>query len=102
MAFLGLIPELDKDVELRMTPKEVKREATGRALALMGSVIGMVGGVMILSTNPAFKTEAKGVWKDMPPAVKNNKGLTIVGLGLGVSALIAFNMMRNNNRRYGL
>ncbi|NEN87964.1 MAG: hypothetical protein F6K48_03180 [Okeania sp. SIO3H1] len=101
MAFLGLIPEVDRTVDLRMTPEQVKREATGRALALIGSTVGMVGGIMILSTNPAFKQEAQGVWKNLPPQVHQNKAGVIIALGLGASALIAYNMMRGNQRRYG-
>ena len=101
MAFLGLIPEYDSAVELRMTPEQVKREATGRALALMGSVIGMVGGMMILSTNPAFKAKAQGVWSRLPPQVSQNKAGVIIALGLGVSGLVAYNMMKGNKARYG-
>lgn len=100
MAFLGLIPEVDKTVELRMTPEQVRREATGRALALMGSVVGMVGGVMILSTNPVFKQEAQGVWKRLPPSMVENKTAVVIGLGLGVAALVAYNMKRSTARRY--
>lgn len=101
MAFLGLIPEYDGTVDLRMTPQQVKREATGRALALIGSTIGMVGGMMILSTNPAFKQEAQGVWKALPPQVSQNKAGVIITIGLATAGLIAYNMMRGNQRRYG-
>lgn len=101
MAFLGLIPDVDKAVELRMTPDQVRREATGRSLALMGSVIGMVGGVMILSTNPVFKQEAQGVWKRLPPGMAENKTAVVIGLGLGIAALVAYNMRRSAERRYG-
>jgi len=101
MAFLGLIPEYDSAVELRMTPEQVKREATGRALALMGSVIGMVGGVMILSTNPAFKKEAQGVWKTLPPKVQENKAALIIALGLGVAGVVTYSLMSGNKARYG-
>jgi hypothetical protein len=101
MAFLGLIPEYDSSVELRMTPQQVKREATGRALALMGSVIGMVGGIMILSTNPAFKQEAQGMWQQLPPKVQENKAGVIIAMGLGVAGIVAYSLMRGNQARYG-
>ena len=75
MAFLGLIPEPTDDVELRMTPTEVKREATGRA---------------------------KGVWKQLPPQVSQNKAGTIIVVGLTVAGLIAYNMKKSSAARYGL
>jgi hypothetical protein len=101
MSFLGLIPDYDSSVELRLTPEQVKREATGRALALMGSVIGMVGGIMILSTNPAFKGEAQGVWKKLPKEVQENKAMAIMGAGLLVAGAVYMSLMRGNQRRYG-
>lgn len=101
MAFFGLIPETSGTVDLRMSPEQVKKEATGRALALIGSTIGMVGGIMILSTNPAFKQEAQGVWKSLPPQVSQNKSGVIIAVGLATAGLIAYSMMRGNQKRYG-
>lgn len=100
MAFLGLIPEPNKSVELRLTPAQVQREATGRALALMGGAISAVGGIMILSVNPAMKQEATGVWKQMPAVVRENKPLAIIGLGLVTAGLFAYGIRRTNQARY--
>lgn len=102
MAFLGLIPEPTGDVDLRMTPEQVKREATGRALALMGSTIGMVGGMMILGSNPAFRKESEGVWQKLPPQVSQNKAGVIIILGLAAAGLIAYNMRKSAAKRFGL
>ena len=103
MAFLGLIPDA-KDVTLQMSAEDVKREATGRALALFGSTIGLIGGVMILSSNPAAKTQAQGVWKSLPPQLHENKAAVIVGVGVAVALLVAWrvkNLRRANANRYG-
>lgn len=101
MALLGLIPEFKDDVRLRMTPEQAKTEATGRTLALIGSVVGMVGGVMVLSVNPAFRKEASGAWEQMPKEVKQNKvGVIIIG-SLGLAGLLAYNLKRGTKARYG-
>jgi len=101
MAFLGLIPEYQSDVQLRLTPEEAKKEAAGRALTLMGSVIGMVGGVMVLSVNPAFKQQAKGAWKEMPPEVQQNKTAVIIGGSLVLASIAYYGFKKKTARRYG-
>ena len=101
MAFLGLIPDFEKDVRLKMTPDQAKTEAAGRTLALIGSVIGMVGGVMVLSVNPAFRKEASGAWEQMPKEVKQNKvGVIILG-SAAVAGLLAYNLKKGTKARYG-
>lgn len=102
MALLGLIPEDVSEVRMKLTPEQAKREAVGRALALMGSTIGMVGGVMVLSTNPAFRTEAEGAWKALPPAARQNKAGLVMALGLGGAALIYYMMTKQMKGKYDL
>ena|SRR6056297_2270291 len=101
MSFLGLIPEPSGTVELRLTPKQVQREATGRALALMGGTISAIGGLLILSVNPAMKKEATGVWAKLPKSLQENKALTAVGAGLLVAGLVVYSVKKTNKARYG-
>jgi len=103
MAFLGLIPDA-KGVSLQMSEDDVKREATGRALALLGSTIGLIGGVMILSANPAAKQQATGAWAALPPNIRDNKPALIVGIGVAAALLIAYRvktLRKANSNRYG-
>lgn len=100
MAFLGLIPEPKSAVQLRLTPAQVQREATGRALALMGGTISAVGGLMILSVNPTMQQEASGIWKRLPKPLQQNKAVTAMGAGLLVAGLIVYGVRRTNKARY--
>jgi len=102
MALLGLIPDFQGDVQLRMTAQEAKREAAGRALALIGGVVSAVGGIMVLTVNPAFKQQAQGAWKSAPKAVQDNKIAVILGLSLAITGGLYWSLTRKNERRYGL
>jgi|SRR5690606_588400 len=88
MAFLGLIPDIDKDVTLRMTPEEAKKEAVGKALGLVGAVIGATGTIMALSVNPAFKSQTSGAFNLLPATARDNKIPTLIimsALGAGIA-----------------
>lgn len=106
MAFLGLIPELaesgQSSVKVNLTMDQAHREATGRALILMGSMVSMVGSVMVLSVNPAMKQQATGIWKYLPASFQRNKSLVIIGTGITIASLMALKLRKKNSTRYNL
>lgn len=50
-----LIPDIKKPVTLKLTADDAKREALGRVLSLTGAGVGILGGVIVLNANPAFR-----------------------------------------------
>jgi hypothetical protein len=84
-----LVPEITKPVTLNMTADDVKREAMGRTLSIAGAAVGIAGGLMILSSNPAITAafaKSEGVTLSMTPtqATRNAWGKTLGLLGMGV------------------
>lgn len=86
-----LVPEITKPITLNMSADDVKREALGRTLSLTGAAVGLVGGLMILSSNPAVAAalrRSEGVTLSMTPAqAKRNalgKALGLIGMGVGI------------------
>lgn len=101
MALLGVIPT-GQDLSLKLSDKEVEREAIGRALLMIGGTTSLLGSAMIFSVNPAVKEEGQGVWQSLPGMIKEHKVLAIVGLGIvfaGVSTLMLRGKML---KRFGL
>jgi hypothetical protein len=80
---MGLIPTFDKDVILKLTPEEARREAIGKALGLIGTVIGVTGTLMALSVNPAFKETANAAWAKAPKQIKENTTGALILAGIG-------------------
>jgi hypothetical protein len=87
-----LTPEITAPVTLKLTPDDVRREAIGRLLSLSGAGVGMIGGVLILTANPAFRgavAEGKGqvVTLSVADAKKSalGKSLALIGTGIGVA-----------------
>ncbi len=54
-----LIPDITKPVKLKLTADDAKREAFGRTLSLTGAGVGILGGLIILSANPAVRAALK-------------------------------------------
>lgn len=106
MAFLGLIPEIaesgQSNVKINLTMDQAHREATGRALILMGSMVSMVGSVLVLSVNPAMKQQATGIWQYLPSSFQRNKSLVIIGTGVAIASLMALKLRKKNKARYDL
>ncbi len=50
-----LIPDIKKPVTLKLTADDAKREALGRVLSLTGAGVGILGGAIVLTNNPAFR-----------------------------------------------
>ncbi len=70
-----------------LTVEEQKREALGRWLSLVGTVIGVAGTTILLSVNPNVKTTAGAILDHLPEPFRKNKAATIVGAA-GIVALI--------------
>lgn len=100
MALLGLIPDPPKDgVQLRLTAQEAKKEATGRALILIGSTIGITGSILVLQNNPIVKQEAEGLWQQLPEGLRRNKPFLFMGLGL-TAAFVVTTLARRKATKY--
>lgn len=100
MALLGLIPDPPKKgVQLRLTQEEAKKEATGRALIMIGSTIGLMGSAMVLTNNPIVKQQSEGIWATLPQEIKNNKPLLFAGIGLTVAVASTY-LMRRKATKY--
>ena len=99
MALFGLIPDPPtSDVTLKLTPEEATREATGKALSLVGATIGAVGTIMALSTNPAIKSQTTGVMSKLPKSVQDNRvGLIVLAGLVGAGAL--YMLIRNSTAK---
>ncbi len=50
-----LIPDIKKPVTLKLTADDAKREALGRVLSMTGAGVGILGGLIVLQSNPAFR-----------------------------------------------
>jgi hypothetical protein len=94
-----LIPDITRPVTLKLTAADAKREALGRTLGLAGAGVGILGGLMILSANPAvqaalMRTKTTPMTLTLTPAQAKRdalgKALAIVGMTTGVvgSALV--------------
>ncbi len=90
-----LVPDITKPVTLKLTADDAKREALGRTLGLAGAAVGLIGGVMVLSANPAVRaavTRKTGV--DMTLSVAQakqdalGKALAILGMSVGLTGTV--------------
>lgn len=86
---MSLIPTFPAEgVTLKLTAEEARREAIGKALGLIGTVIGVTGTLIALSVNPAVKGQLSEVYSKVPQTVKDNKLLYLIGGGLIASLLV--------------
>lgn len=90
-----LVPDITKPLVLRLTPEDARMEALGRTLGLAGATAGIIGGVMILTANPAFKAVvSKGTGLSMtllPGQIKQEawgKVLATLGMGVGLAGTV--------------
>lgn len=84
MALFGTINK-PKSITLKITPAQAKREAMGKALAMIGGTVSIIGSSMVLSNNPAFKEPVTGFAKSMPLILQENKIPVIIGVGVVVA-----------------
>lgn len=49
------VPDFVRDVTLKLTPSDAKREAIGRIASVSGAAVGLLGGVLVLRANPAAR-----------------------------------------------
>ncbi len=85
---MALIPTYTKDVILKLTPDEARKEAIGKALGLLGTVIGVTGTLIALSVNPAVKDQLSSAYSKVPQNVKDNKIVYLIGGGLLAAFLV--------------
>jgi hypothetical protein len=87
---MALIPTFPAGgVTLKLTAEEARREAIGKAIGLLGTVIGVTGTLIAMSVNPAMKDQTKDLYSKLPQTVKDNKTLYLIGGGL-LAAFIAY------------
>lgn len=90
MGFLA--PDITSPVKLALSATEAKREAIGRTMGLAGTLVGLVGAVMVLTSNPALRAAlGRGGDVDMtvsPAQAKREalgKSLALIGMAVGLS-----------------
>lgn len=92
-----LIPDIKKPVTLKLTADDAKREAFGRVMSMAGAGVGILGGVIVLNANPAFRAALKrGGAVKMRLSVQQaqqdalGKSLALIGtaVGMGGSLLV--------------
>ncbi len=71
-----------------LNAEEQKREAFGRWLSLVGTVIGVAGTVVLLSVNPNVKSTASVILDKLPEPLRRNKAATIVGAAALVAVIV--------------
>lgn len=99
---MAIIPPIPAGgVTLKLTQQEAQKEAIGKALSLLGTVIGLTGTVIALSVNPAVKDATSGAFAKLPASVqKNTMPLLIVG-GL-VAAFVAYKWIEKGTTQQAL
>lgn len=99
---MAIIPTFPAEgVTLKMTADEAKREAIGKALGLLGTVIGVTGTLIALSVNPAVKDQASSVYAKVPQTVKDNMVLYLVGGGI-LAAFVAYKWIGSGVQKQSL
>lgn len=73
----------------KLTPAEVKREALGRSIAMIGSTVGLVGTALLLSVNPTAKRIAGKTYAKLPDVVKKHQVIA----GIAVAGLIVYGVV---------
>ncbi len=90
-----LIPDITKPVRLQLSADDAKREALGRTLGLTGAAVGLVGGIMVLSANPAFRAAvSQKASVNLTLSAKQarqdalGKALAIIGMSVGMTGSV--------------
>ena len=90
-----LVPDITKPVKLQLSPADAQREALGRTLSLTGAITGVVGGLMVLSANPAFRAAVSrqtGIDMTLSPAQAKQdalgKALAVIGMSVGLTGSV--------------
>ncbi len=90
-----LIPNITKPVKLQLSADDVKREALGRTLGFAGASVGLIGGLMVLSANPAVRAAiSRKTNVDTTLSVAQakqdalGKALAIIGMSVGMTGSI--------------
>jgi hypothetical protein len=92
-----LVPDIKKPVTLKLTADDAKREALGRVLSMTGAGVGILGGLIVLNANPAFRAALnRGGAVKMTMSVQQaqqdalGKSLALIGtaVGMGGSLLV--------------
>lgn len=86
-----LIPDITKPIRLKASADDVKREALGRTLSLAGMSVGILGGLMVLTANPAIAAAAKkktgvNLTMSVPQAKRDALGKVLAVIGTAVGA----------------
>lgn len=74
---------------LKLDADDQKALAIGRTLALVGSVVGVIGGLYSLSANPQVKTAYSSAWSSLPQPIQANRTFTLAIAGLLVAVVLA-------------
>jgi hypothetical protein len=93
---MGLfVPDITKPIRLQVSADDVKREALGRTMSILGMSVGVLGGLMVLSANPAIAAAAKqktGVSLTMSVASAKRdalgKVLAVIGSAVGAGGTV--------------
>ena len=80
-----------------LSVEEQKREALGRWLSLVGTVIGVAGTTVLLSVNPKVKTTAGMILDKLPEPLRRNKAATIVGVAALAALIVGGVIVRRMN-----
>lgn len=92
-----LIPDITKPIKLKLTAEDAQREALGRVLSLTGAGVGILGGAIVLTANPAVRAKlSKGGPVSLTLSVEQakqdalGKSLALIGtaVGMGGSLLV--------------
>lgn len=99
---MSLIPSFPAGgVTLKLTAEEARREAVGKAIGLLGTVIGVAGTLIAMSVNPSVKGQAGDVYNKLPQTVKDNKIMYLIGGGL-LAAFVAYRWIGGGVRKQAL
>ncbi len=90
-----LIPDIKRPVQLKLSADDVKREALGRTLGLAGASVGLIGGLMVLSANPAIRAaiarkSSVSLTMSVAQAKQDALGkvLAIIGMSVGMTGTV--------------
>lgn len=76
------------DTVIKLSADDARNLAIGKALSLIAGVVGVVGGLYTLSTNPVAKDRMKAVWGKLPVPIQENKVFTFTLAGFAVAAIL--------------
>ncbi len=96
-----LIPDITKPIRLKATADDVKREAIGRTMSIVGMTVGLAGGLMVLTANPALAAAAArktgvDLTMSVPQAKRDALGKVLAVIGSAVGAGGALLVMSAN------